>query len=256
MRWDEEWVEEWGDGVCVCVEGTEQFRERQTESVCLDQLHSKSVYSAQFGIKHSRLLSACYCLWCPWWCPIKMEFIAALRASPNYIFPSVLHPSLLHFFFSHGNGDGIGVGCFLFSLLAVAVRQVVRTAHYRPQTGSMVGMPTYLSSLLSPLSPEWAARINHVEDSWHTSWMWWHLMQLSLSIPTNLQMLKEFLVFHSFTFHSQASHLVKKWRRKKTFLSFAGSTCYVAIFRQFNVTSLFQLHPRWQTEIIKSLFKI
>ncbi len=72
--------------VCVCVCGgeTEQLRkrERQRESVCLDQLHSKSVYSAQFGIKHNRLLSACYCLWCP----IKMEFIAALRASPNYTF--------------------------------------------------------------------------------------------------------------------------------------------------------------------------
>lgn len=81
---------------CVCVCGmeicesvrwkrwaqSESERQRQRESVCLDQLHSKSVYSAQFGIKHNRLLSACYCLCCP----IKMEFIAALRASPNYTF--------------------------------------------------------------------------------------------------------------------------------------------------------------------------
>lgn len=55
-------------------------RDRQRESVCSDQLHSKSVYSAQFGIKHNRLLSACYCLWFP----IKMKFTAALKASLNY----------------------------------------------------------------------------------------------------------------------------------------------------------------------------
>lgn len=79
-----------------------------------------------------------------------MEFIAALRASPNYIFPSALRPPPSLFctfsFLMAMAGDGIGVGCFLFSLLAAAVRQVVRTAHYRPQTGSMAGMPTYLSA--------------------------------------------------------------------------------------------------------------
>lgn len=64
----------------------EREREGWRERVCLDQMHSKSVYSAQFGIKHNRLLSACYCLWCP----IKMEFIAALRARPNYTFSSLL----------------------------------------------------------------------------------------------------------------------------------------------------------------------
>lgn len=83
---------------------SESERQRQRESVCLDQLHSKSVYSAQFGIKHNRLLSACYCLWCP----IKMEFIAALRASPNYtFFPlcSVLLSLSFALFFS-GCGDG------------------------------------------------------------------------------------------------------------------------------------------------------
>lgn len=81
-----------------------QVRDRQRESVCLDQLHSKSVYSAQFGIKHNRLLSACYCLWCP----IKMEFIAALRESPNYTFSShrfVLTPVSLSLICS-GCGDG------------------------------------------------------------------------------------------------------------------------------------------------------
>lgn len=247
MRWDEEWVEEWGDGVCVCVEGTEQFRERQTESVCLDQLHSKSVYSAQFGIKHNRLLSACYCLWCPWWCPIKMEFIAALRASPNYIFPSALRPPSLSFALFLLSWQWWWLWCRVFFVLTSSSGCQTSRQNGSLQTpNGQYGWHAHLpvsTSLLSPLSPEWAARINHVEDSWHTSWMWWHLMQLSLSIPTNLQMLKEFLVFHSFTFHSQASHLVKKWRRKKTFLSFAGSTCYVAIFRQFNVTSLFQLHP-------------
>lgn len=84
--------------VSVCLEGKcaiesggkgASQREIQRESVCLDQLHSKSVYSAQFGIKHNRLLSACYCLWCP----IKMEFIAALRESPNYTFSP--HRSIL-----------------------------------------------------------------------------------------------------------------------------------------------------------------
>lgn len=57
------------------------------ESLCfwLAPCHCKSVYSAQFGIKHNRLLSVgcCSC------CPIKMEFIAALRASlsPTFFAP-------------------------------------------------------------------------------------------------------------------------------------------------------------------------
>lgn len=61
-------------------------------TVSLDQLHSKSVYSAQFGIKHNRLLSACFCSWSP----IKMEFIAALRVSPNYTFSPLCSISHLH----------------------------------------------------------------------------------------------------------------------------------------------------------------
>lgn len=62
----------WGDALPV------------SESVCfwLASCHCKSVYSAQFGIKHDRLLSAGCCLWCP----IKMKFIAALRASPSPTF--------------------------------------------------------------------------------------------------------------------------------------------------------------------------
>ena len=139
--------------VCVCVvreqSTSERERERETEieSVCLDQLHSKSVYSAQFGIKHNRLLSACYRLWLP----IKMEFIAALRASPNYTFfplSSVLFPlSHLHFFLFHGCSNSGGVGCFFFPpFLAAAVRQVVITAHYRPERAGAVGRPTYPSA--------------------------------------------------------------------------------------------------------------
>lgn len=83
--------------VCVCLVGKRSNLEGENDrgKVCFDQLHSKSVYSAQFGIKHNRLLSACYCLWCP----IKMEFIAALRASPNPTFfplcSVLLHPSLI-----------------------------------------------------------------------------------------------------------------------------------------------------------------
>lgn len=237
--------------VCVCVlreqSNSERERERQTESVCLDQLHSKSVYSAQFGIKHNRLLSACYCLWCPWWCPIKMEFIAALRASPNYIFPSALRPPpslFCTFSFSHGNGGWWHRCRVFFVLTSSSGCQTSRQNGSLQTPNGQYGWHAHLPvspSLLYPVSSEWAARINHIEDSWHTSWMWWHLMQLSPGIPTNLQMLKEF--FHSFTSHSQASHLVERWRRKKTFLSFADSACYVAIFRQFNVTSLFQLHP-------------
>ena len=127
--------------MCVRKRGNRASqRERQRESVCLDQLHSKSVYSAQFGIKHNRLLSACYCLWCP----IKMEFIAALRASQNHTFPplrSSLSLSHLHFFLfpSSGGGGGSGVGVFSPPLLAAAVRQVVRTAHYRPEWAGRVG---------------------------------------------------------------------------------------------------------------------
>lgn len=91
---------------CVCLLGKQSNleQERGREKVCLDQLLSKSVYSAQFGIKHNRLLSACSCLWCP----IKMEFIAALRARPNHTFfplrSVLLHPSLICTLFSRGNG--------------------------------------------------------------------------------------------------------------------------------------------------------
>ena len=117
--------------VCVCVwwgnRAHRRARERETEieSVCLDQLHSKSVYSAQFGIKHNRLLSACYRLWLP----IKMEFIAALRASPNYTFfplHSVLFPlSHLHSFLFHGCSNSGSVGCF-FPLISSSSCQTSR----------------------------------------------------------------------------------------------------------------------------------
>lgn len=152
--------------MCVCVAGeqsnSEREREQETESVCLDQLHSKSVYSAQFGIKHNRLLSACYCLWCP----IKMEFIAALRASPNYTFfplRSVLPPFLpliCTFSFSPVMVMAVVWDFFCFPLLAAAVTQVFRTAHYRPNWAGMVAMPaTCQPSLPSPLSPAWRSDI-------------------------------------------------------------------------------------------------
>lgn len=80
---------------CVCGRkdrNRASQRDRGGKSVSLDQLHSKSVYSAQFGIKHNRLLSACFCLWCT----IKMEFIGALRVSPNYTFSPLCSILLPH----------------------------------------------------------------------------------------------------------------------------------------------------------------
>lgn len=132
----------WGDVLCVCVcgkMGTELVRDREGESVSLDQLHSKSVYSAQFGIKHNRVLSACFCLWCP----IKMEFIGALRVSPNYTI-SLSAPSLPSSFAPPSTFSEVMSGKFYPSiLLAAAVRQLVRAAHYRPMQAALVGRPTY-----------------------------------------------------------------------------------------------------------------
>ena len=142
----------------VVEEEEQSMWERHGEKVSLDQLHSKSVYSAQFGIKHNRLLSACYCLWCP----IKMEFIAALRASPNYTFSCSAPSSSLSLslictssFFSDC-GDVSVFGFFSHSSSSsVAVRHV---AHYRAGTA---GMPTYLSpiTVISSVTCEWRSNI-------------------------------------------------------------------------------------------------
>lgn len=139
-----------GDGVCMCVRFWGGGTERRRESVCLDQLHSKSVYSAQFGIKHNRLLSACCCVWRP----IKMEFIAALRANPNYTFFSPQHSVFLHhasLFCASSSPRGDG-----WMLLAAAVWWEVLTVHYGPVRGHMLDMPAYLSSLT------WVKRMLHI----------------------------------------------------------------------------------------------
>ena len=70
------------------------------------------------------------------WCPIKKEFIAALRASEHYIFflSSVLLLPHLHFSFPPA-----GVFIYIFFLPPAAVRQVVRTPHYRPKWAGRVG---------------------------------------------------------------------------------------------------------------------
>lgn len=62
--------------------------------------HSKSVYSAQFGIKHNRLLSAGCCLWCP----IKNGIYCCLKSKTGpRIFCS---PSETHFFSPGTGGAG------------------------------------------------------------------------------------------------------------------------------------------------------
>lgn len=113
---------------------------RESVHFWLAPCHCKSVYSAQFGIKHNRLLSPGCCLCCP----IKMEFIAALRASPGPTFLFFFSlPSQTHIF----SPGGVGAGRFLFAPPVAAVRQVIRMAHYRPkQRHDVTGVPTYLSA--------------------------------------------------------------------------------------------------------------
>lgn len=123
----------------------------ERERVCVDQLHSKSVYSAQFGIKHNRLLSACYCLWCP----IKMEFIAALRVSLSSTSFALLSSERL-----------------LVSWCWCRVRS-------KPSewliTASQGGAVWRHASL--PVITHRCCLHSHL-----TARMWWHLLRLSLSI--------------------------------------------------------------------------
>lgn len=136
----------------VC--GKDGNRESQTDRgkcVRLGQLHSKSVYSAQFGIKHNRLLSACHCLWCP----IKMEFIDALRANQKCTFfpsapfsflapflicplsPAVVIFSAVSMFFLFFSPCGSRSSC-----------QVLGPAHYTPINAAMLAhLQVPLSSL-------------------------------------------------------------------------------------------------------------
>lgn len=160
--------------------------ERQRGSVCLDQLHRKSVYSAQFGIKHNRLLSACYCLWSP----IKREFIAALRARPSQSHISLslsLSHSYLCFFFHWGDRSGI-----IHS--ARPERQVIGKARYRPEWtgrehrhGHLPVRHSWYHCHLPCHLREW--RSDMKLKSLLCPCMWWHFMQLSLTLS---QMLNDF----------------------------------------------------------------
>lgn len=179
----------------MCVRFWGGGTERQRESVCLDQLHSKSVYSAQFGIKHNRLLSACCCVWRP----IKMEFIAALRANPNYTFFSPQHSVFLHhasLFCASSSPRGDG-----WMLLAAAVWWEVLTVHYGPRRGHMLDMPTYLSSFT------WVKRMLHIaleKCSAQFFRLWWHLVHLSADVAYALK--RHFCIL---------SILSKRWKRRK-----------------------------------------
>lgn len=156
---------------CVCLLGKQSNleQERGREKVCLDQLLSKSVYSAQFGIKHNRLLSACSCLWCP----IKMEFIAALRARPKHTFlplrSVLLHPSLICTL------SFVVVMVFFVLTSSSSCQSSLRNGSLQTQTGRY-GWRAQLpvsTSPLSPLTPECMARISYTERSRHSSCMWW-----------------------------------------------------------------------------------
>lgn len=115
--------------------GEDELRFSLRLCACLRQAtrHCKSVYSAQFGIKHNRPLSAGCCLRCP----IKNGIYCCLKSKPEtHISRS---PSETHFF--------LPWRCWCRSPPAAAVRQVIGMAHYRPkQRHDVAGVPTYLSA--------------------------------------------------------------------------------------------------------------
>lgn len=78
-----------------------------------------------------------------------MEFIAALRASPNYTFFPPLSCSILlssPLFLPHLHSFSPVLVMVALPILAPAVRQV-RTAHYRPKQAGIVGMPAHKSAI-------------------------------------------------------------------------------------------------------------
>lgn len=142
----------WGGGLSEREVGEwDNISYLERERVCVDQLHSKSVYSAQFGIKHNRVLSACYCLWCP----IKMEFIAALRANLSSTFFALLSSER-----------------FLVSWCWCRVRS--KSSEWLI-TASQGGAVWRRASL--PVITHRCCFHSHL-----TARLWWHLLRLSLSI--------------------------------------------------------------------------